>query len=205
MADELADMGEYLQSCKTGFWKKVFREEIDYIVRALNGAKDVLSVGCGPATVEAGLSQHGYNVTALDISEEALAQVPDGVRTILGSAEIMNLPASCFDAAIYLASMQFIEGYRQAVRETARVLRSGGRILVMLLNPDSAFFTERVKGPTSYVNRMKHRSLQEIEAAIAKYFTFHTEYFLGISGEDTFESQRPDVASLYVINGTKHQ
>lgn len=198
-------MKKYLQSCKTEFWKKVFRAELDYILQVLGGAKDVLSVGCGPAIIESGLSEHGYNVTGLDISEEALGQAPDSVRTIVGSAESMNLPASCFDAAIYVASMQFIQEYRQAISETARVLRPRGRILAMLLNPDSEFFREKMKDPTSYLNRIEHTNLQQVQAAIAKYFTLQTEYFLGIRGQDIFESQRPDVASLYVINGTKNQ
>jgi len=67
-------MEEYLQSCKTQFWKDVLEAELGYILRRLEGARDVLSVGCGPAIIEAGLAEHGFNVTGLDISEEALGQ-----------------------------------------------------------------------------------------------------------------------------------
>jgi hypothetical protein len=48
-------MDKYLQSCKTEFWKKVFNAELEYAVQELKGTKDVLSVGCGPAIIEAGL------------------------------------------------------------------------------------------------------------------------------------------------------
>jgi ubiquinone/menaquinone biosynthesis C-methylase UbiE len=196
-------MNSYLQSCKTEFWKDVFRAELDYVLRELSVAKDVLSVGCGPAIIEAGLAEHGFSVTCLDISREALDQASDSVRTVTGSADKMDFPNSCFDVVIYVASLQFIDNYRGAVRQSARVLRAGGKFLAMLLNPESAFFKEKVKNPDSYLNKIKHTDLREIERTIAEYFSIGTEYFLGIKGRKTFESQDPDWASLYVVKGKK--
>ncbi|MBN1786917.1 MAG: class I SAM-dependent methyltransferase [Sedimentisphaerales bacterium] len=196
-------MEKYLQSCKSDFWKEVFQAESDYILRWLGGAKDILSVGCGPAIIEKGLAENGFNVTGLDISEEALDHVPDSVRTAAGSAEKMNFADCSFDAAVYIASLQFIEGYKQAVKETARVLKSAGKLLIMLLNPQSGFFKERIKKPDSYVNRIKHTDLKEIEKVIAGYFFVETEYFLGIKGTQIFQSEDIDLASLYIIKGTK--
>ena len=142
-------MEKYLQSCKTEFWKKVFQAELEYILQELKGAKDVLSVGCGPAIIEAGLSEHGFNITGLDISKEALDYAPDNIRTVVGRAEDMNFPNSCFDAVIYVASLQFIENYKKAIRKTANVLRTEGKIIAMLLNPQSKFFKEKSSDPAS--------------------------------------------------------
>jgi ubiquinone/menaquinone biosynthesis C-methylase UbiE len=196
-------MEKYLQSCKTEFWKNVFKAEMDYILRELNGAEDVLSVGCGPAIIEAGLAEHGFNVTGLDISKEALGCAPDTVRTVVGPAEKMDFADNSFDAVIYIASLQFIENYKQAVKQTARVLKPGGKLLVMLLNPQSQFFKEKVNNPASYVSKIKHTDLKEIERTIAEHFTVQTEFFLGIRGRQILESRQPDLASLYVIKGTR--
>ena len=127
-------MEKYLQSCKSEFWKEVLKTELDYVFQQLSGVKDVLSIGCGPAIIEAGLAELGFSVTGLDISEEALGQAPDNIRKKAGSAEKMDFSESSFDAVIYVASLQFIEEYKQAVKETTRVLRPGGKGLVMLLN-----------------------------------------------------------------------
>jgi ubiquinone/menaquinone biosynthesis C-methylase UbiE len=197
-------MDKYLQSCKTEFWREVFKAELDYILQEIEGVKDVLSVGCGPAIIEAGLAEHGFNVTGLDISKEALAQAPDDIRTVAGSAENMDFADCSFDAVIYVASMQFIEKYREAVKQTVRVLRPGGRLLVMLLNPESEFFKERTSKPDSYINKIKHTSIKDIKKTIAEYFSVQTEYFLGIKGKDIFENRSPDLASLYVIKGRKN-
>jgi len=196
-------MQRYLQSCKTEFWKKVFKAEADYVLQELEAAKDVLSVGCGPAIIEAALSEHGFDVTGLDISKEALDQAPDSIRKVAGSAENMDFADSSFDAVIYVASLQFIEEYRQAIKETARVLRSGGKLLAMLLNPKSQFYRQKAKNASSYISKIKHPHLARIQATIAQYFSVRTEYFLGINGKQIFQTQNPDLAALYVIKGTK--
>jgi len=196
-------MDKYLQSCKTEFWRKVFKAELDYILRELSGTKDVLSVGCGPAIIEAGLAEHGFNVTGLDISREALDRAPDSIRTVVGSAENMDFTQSSFDAVIYVASIQFMENYKEAIKQTARVLRTDGKLLALLLNPESEFFKEKARNPASYINKIKHTDLREIERTIAEYLSVQTEYFLGIKGQQIFESQNPNLASLYVIKGKK--
>ena len=198
-----AGMEKYLQSCKSEFWQKVFKAELDYLLHQLKGTKDILSVGCGPAIIEAGLAERGFNVTGLDISREALGQAPDSIRTAAGSAENMDFASLSFDAVIYVASLQFIENYKEAVKQTAGVLRSGGKVLVMLLNPQSEFFKEKTKNLDSYINKIKHMNLREIEETVTKYFSIKTECFLGIKGMKIFQSDDPNVASLYVIKGIK--
>jgi ubiquinone/menaquinone biosynthesis C-methylase UbiE len=196
-------MEKYIQSCRTGFWTKVFKAELEYTTQALHGAEEVLSVGCGPAIIETGLAEHGFNVTGMDVSKETLDCAPDTLRTVEGSAENMTFPDSCFDAVICIVSLQFIEKYEQAIKETARVLKRGGKLLAMLLNPDSEFFKEKIKNPDSYIQKIRHTDLKKIEGTIAEYFFVRTEYFLGIDGAEIFQSRDPETAGLYVINGKK--
>jgi len=196
-------MEKYLQSCKSDFWKNVFEAELGYILHELKGIKNVLSVGCGPAIIETGLAEHGFNVTGLDISKEALGRIPDSVRTIIAPAQNMDFATGSFDAVIYVASLQFIERYKNAVKETARVLKPRGKLLVMLLNPESEFFKEKIKNPDSYISRIRHINLKEIENTIEEYFSIETEYFLGINGMKIFASRDYNVTSIYVIKGNK--
>jgi ubiquinone/menaquinone biosynthesis C-methylase UbiE len=197
------DTQTYLQSCRTEFWQKVFRAELEYLLQRLEGSREVLSIGCGPAIIESGLSERGFRVTGLDVSEEALACAPDHIRTIAGRAEDMDFPKSSFDAVIYVASLQFIEDYRKALEKTAQVLRPAGKLIVMLLNPQSAFYKEKAQDPTSYVRKIRHTNLEEIESAIAEYLHIQTEYFMGVKDGNISKSQATDEASLYVIRGTR--
>jgi ubiquinone/menaquinone biosynthesis C-methylase UbiE len=168
----------------------------------LEGSRDILSVGCGPAIIEAYLCDRGFRVTGLDPSREILGHVPAGVRTVAARAEEMDFPEASFDAVISIVSLQFIEDYEKAVEKTTQVLRPNGRLLVMLLNPQSAFFREKSRDPDSYVRRIKHTDLEEIEQAIAKHFYVQTEYFLGVRGETISESRDPAEAILYIIRGS---
>jgi ubiquinone/menaquinone biosynthesis C-methylase UbiE len=192
-----------MESCRTDFWKAVFEAEIEYLAEHLTGCKDVLSVGCGPAIIEGSLSERGFHVTGLDVSREALDRAPDTVRTVVASAEDMPFPASSFDAVIYVASLQFIEDYAKAMKKTAHVLRPDGRLIVMLLNPESDFFKRKLRDPNSYVCKIRHTDLQAVEDAIAEHFAVETEFFLGIEGDTIFESRDAADAALYVIRGTK--
>lgn len=195
---------KYLQSCQSRFWKQTFEKEIEYILRELKDYKNVLSVGCGPAIIERGLQENGFNVTGLDISKEALEGTPDNIRTVIGSAQNMDFKDSSFDAVIYVASLQFIDNYKKAIQETARVLKPEGKLLVMLLNPESEFFKQKRKQPDSYVNKIKHPYLSAIEEFVQKYFDpIKTEYYLGIKGQEIFASQDPKLAALYIIGGEK--
>jgi ubiquinone/menaquinone biosynthesis C-methylase UbiE len=83
-----------------GIWKDVFRKEIDYILRELKGYKNILSIGCGPAIIERGLQENGFNVTGLDISKEALGGAPDSIRIVVGSAEEMEFNDTSFEVAL---------------------------------------------------------------------------------------------------------
>lgn len=196
------DVKRYVETCQEKFWQNIFQFETEYLIERLQGCRDILSVGCGPAVIEGRLSGYGFNVTGLDVSAEALKCAPDSIRTFAGSAERMPFAESSFDAVIYVASLQFIEDYRKALQQTLNVLRPNGRIILMLLNPDSDFFKDRLREPDSYVNLIKHKSLSNIENVVEEFYTVLTEYILGVKGDRIFKSHNPSEAALYVIYGT---
>lgn len=202
---KLEDINSYVETCREVFWQNIFQFETRDLISRLKNCRDVLSVGCGPAIIEGRLSAHGFNITGLDVSAEALKCAPDSVRTFAGRAEDMPFAESSFDAVIYVASLQFIEDYRKALQQTNLVLRPDGRIIVMLLNPASNFFKDRVLEPDSYVNLIRHMDLNIIESSMKEFYAVRTEYILGIKGKSIFESKKPSEAALYVIQGKKRQ
>jgi len=198
------EMEKYLRSCRSEFWQKVFRAELEYLLPHLIAGAKVLSVGCGPAIIEKALNAHGINVTGLDVSREALAYAPDTVRTVAGRAEDMPFADSAFDAVIFVASLQFVQDYKKAVAETTRVLRPQGLFLALLLNPDSDFFKRKLRNADSYVRKIKHTNLKEIENTVTEKYQVQTEYYLGITADNRlFSTREPADAVLYIIKGTK--
>jgi ubiquinone/menaquinone biosynthesis C-methylase UbiE len=197
------EVKKYVETCRENFWQKVFRVETDYLTARLEGFRDILSVGCGPAFIESDLSRRGFCVTGLDVSAEALKCAPDSIRTVMGRAEDMPFSEASFDAVIFVVSLQFIEDYRTVLSRTPAVLRPEGKMIAMLLNPESAFFKTMRKDPASYVQWIRHTDLNDLEKEAGRHFILQSEYFLGIRGEDIFESQNPDEAALKVLTGRK--
>lgn len=204
MTDNVQTGKNYLETCRNEFWQKVFRLEIGYLADHLEGYGNILSVGCGPAIIEGELIKLGFRVTGLDISQEALSCAPDKIRTVVARAEEMPFPPNSFDAVIYVASLQFIDNYRMAIKKTVAVLRPNGKLVVMLLNPASTFFKRKFQDPGSYITKIKHTDLKAMEDTIAENFTVHSEYFLCIDGDDVSSGANTTDAALYIISGTKN-
>jgi len=194
---------DYLRSCQGAFWRQVFAAELEYLLRRLCPGDEILSVGCGPAIIEGGLNERGFPVVGLDVSQEALACAPDAIRTVVAPAEKMPFADAAFDVVLFIVSLQFIEDYRKALSETRRVLRPGGRVIAMLLNPASAFFQRKQAEPGSYVRRIRHTDLHELESAIAQGFEVQGEFFLGIVDDRILPNCDPETAALYVVQGIK--
>ena len=199
-ADESA---RYLASCRSEFWQKVFEAELDYLLRQLKPGDEILSVGCGPAIMERRLTEQGFLVVGLDVSREALACAGDAIRAVAASAVEMPFPDASFDVVLYIASLQFIDDYRKALERTVQVLRPGGRMIALLLNPASGFFKERYANNESYVRKLKHTDLSAIEETAQSWFRTSGEYYLGIDGERLFDSSSPTEAALFILTGIK--
>lgn len=190
----------YLDSCKKNFWQKVFEKEADYLLEKLNPNEKVLSIGCGPAFVERNLVENGFSVTGLETSENRFDGAGDKIKKVIGFAEEMPFEENSFDAVVFIASLQFIDNYEKALLESKRVLKKKGKIVLMLLNPESDFIGKKMHDKNSYMNKAKH-NLEEIEKTAGKHFKTQAEYFLGIEEERVFNSSDPKKAALYIIDG----
>jgi len=123
---------------------------------------------------------------------------------IRGNADDLPFGEKSFDGTLYLTSLEFLSDYKKALEGASRVLKEKGRLLIMLLNPESEYFKSHMVKEDSYFNRMKHRNLDEIKEFASGYFSVESEYFLGIKGEEIFPTQDRRYASLYVIKGQKN-
>ena len=198
-----AETERYLKSCASDFWQRVFEAELQYLLQHLQPGDAILSVGCGPAIMERRLIELGFTVVGLDVSREALACAGDAIRAVAAPAEEMPFSDGSFDVVLYIASLQFIDDYRTALQRTAAVLRPGGRLIALLLNPASAFFRERYANSESYVRKLKHTDLAAIESTAQSCFTTSGEYYLGIEGDRLFESDSPTEAALFILTCVK--
>lgn len=102
----------------------------------------MLDVGGGTGGLAIRLAEAlGARVTILDPTPEMVAYVPsrDDVDVVIGSAEEIPFEADLFDAAIASDAFHHFADQSRAVDEMARVVRPGGGLHILELDPTRLF------------------------------------------------------------------
>ncbi len=87
----------------------------------------LLDVGCGTGAHTAAFSRHGWEVTGVDLSSDQLRLARErGVDVVQADATALPFDDTSFDAVISMWTHTDIDDFGAAIREIARVLRSGG-------------------------------------------------------------------------------
>jgi SAM-dependent methyltransferase len=125
-----------------------------------------LDLGCGEGRLSRDLKRLGHSVVGVDLSPTMLAAAraadPE-IETHLADAATLPFENGAFDLVLAFMSLQDIDDYAGAIRESARVLVPGGRICVAIVHPlNSAgrFAGDTAESPFvidgSYLDRSYH-------------------------------------------------
>ena len=97
------------------------------------GGQRVLDVGCGKGRFARVLRDQapGAEFWGLDISEEMLRFVPQGIHTRAGSMTELPFESGFFDGAYAIESLEHAVEIEKAVSEICRVVKAGGRIAII--------------------------------------------------------------------------
>lgn len=115
------------------------------------GRKSVLDMGCGLGRHSILFAKNGFDVTALDISEEALSFLEKDadkqglkISCVLARMESMPFPDRSFDCifAMHSAGHTYTAGMYKNMSEIMRVLKPGGAIFITLCSKETWTFTE---------------------------------------------------------------
>lgn len=111
----------------------------------LSKGMSVLDVACGAGEWLSVVSSQGGKVSGIDISARAIEVCRKGITEgefFVGPAETLPFDDSVFDLVTCLGSLEHFLDQPMALREMRRVLRPGGRLL--LLVPNANFLTYRL-------------------------------------------------------------
>ena len=104
----------------------------------LGDCRRVLDVGCGEGQAARRLAARGVDVVGLDPtrSQLALARERGGPPSYARSvAEVLPVRNQSFDGVLMCLVLEHLDPFEPAILEIARVLRPGGRFLLMLNHP----------------------------------------------------------------------
>lgn len=104
--------------------------------------KNVLEIGCGGGAGLGYLAANGAHVTGIDI-DEAILEYPrrhyDNHGTIQvqqANAEKLPFEDASFDTILIFEALYYFPDFRQVLTECRRILRPGGTLLLVTVNPE---------------------------------------------------------------------
>ena len=120
-----------------------YREYVNIVEEFTGQRKNILDLACGSATTSKMLSRDGHQVTGMDISalflEKALVKKNANLKFICG--DILNIPFKngAFDCVSIYLSIEHLVDIPQALNEMLRVIKTGGRLIILSPNMLSPF------------------------------------------------------------------
>jgi SAM-dependent methyltransferase len=120
------------------------------LVRLLGAAfGSLLDVGCGTGSYSAALSERGWDVTGVDLSDDMLRRArAKGLHALQADAKSLPFDDGSFAAAVSLFTHTDLDDFGDVVREVTRVLRPDAPLVYLgphpcFVGPHSTYDVER--------------------------------------------------------------
>ena len=157
--DRLANRYDAWYDTPVGAWADRHEAAAIFRLLALQPGECLLDLGTGTGRYAAAAVQYGVEVVGIDTSVAMLHVArmrTEGlpVRLVHADAARLPFPDASFDAALAVTTLCFVADPLPLLREVARVLRPGGRLVLGELNRWSLWaLLRRIEGllhPTTY-------------------------------------------------------
>lgn len=156
-------------------YDRTMNEIRDGYVRAFGERGSVLDLGCGTGAFLMPAAEFCDEAIGVDFSWPMLSALKEGARdhdrasphVVQGDITRLPLRDNTFDLAFSFSTLYTVENVTLALREVARVLRSGGRAVLELGNQQSLNDrVARVQHEEEGLARPHHMTVTEMEEAI---------------------------------------
>ncbi len=156
----------------TAMGRFVAERELEMILRLLQlrTGESVLEVGSGTGYFLRQLAGRGARCTGIEPSPDmlsaALKRAHEDIDYVAGCGEALPFADGRFDALLYMTTLEFVQDVSSALREAARVVRPGGRLVFGVLNAEGPWARAR-KREGGFWNEAHFYSSRELSALLS--------------------------------------
>lgn len=143
-----AEVAEQWDDMRQDFFSELVREQA-YNVAAVKERELAADIGAGTGFITEGLLKKGLNVIAVDQSDEMLRQMKEkfsnykNVDYRLGEDENLPINNNTVDYTMANMYLHHVKSPLIAIKEMARILKVGGKLIITDLNEHSYEFLRR--------------------------------------------------------------
>lgn len=135
-----------------------------------HAGKNVLDVGCGNGYVASRYAREGARAHGIDLTEAAV-RISRQRFALLGlegsfataSAEDLPFADETFDCVCSMGVLHHTPDPERAIKELYRVLKPGGRVIVMLYHRDSALYQVRFRLESLATSKSRRQLVNEVD------------------------------------------
>jgi 2-polyprenyl-3-methyl-5-hydroxy-6-metoxy-1,4-benzoquinol methylase len=149
-------------------------ELVDFIAANPKRHGQALDIGCGTGNYAQYLAKHGYSVTGIDFSDEALAIARRNAAKAGLAIEYINGDVTRLRSCFKSGTFDFIfdysilhhidsESFITYAQHTAEILKPTGKLLLVCYSPGDNFAEGQAKVTGKSGNEMFYRTQPEIE------------------------------------------
>ncbi len=154
--------------------QQLIQQDIDklalQLIRSQTQGKKVLEVGCGTGIWMQFLLPEVKSIEGIDISPGMVKEAQKkGLQAKLGSAELIPYPNGSFDFIFSYRVLPHVPNLKKALTEIKRVLRDGGKAIVMFYNKNSMkkiFLGQKMEDKV-YTQFYTIRDIQRLDPSIS--------------------------------------
>lgn len=130
---------DLLENSPDTYQEKVIKPNLIRILQPKAG-EEILDLGCGQGYFARVLGSLGVKVLGVDVAGELIKLATEKAGSnekylVLSAEKLVNINSARFDAAICVLALQNIKNLDASVFEISRVLKKGGRAVLVLNHP----------------------------------------------------------------------
>jgi len=146
---ESSELDKYYSQDYYGPDHRRFVKEVEYtvllfrraramrVMRTVPRGSSVLDVGCGRGVFLEILAKRGYRCLGIERSEASGRDAKKRVDVKIGNFEELDLPGESFDLVTFWQVIEHLQHPKNAIVESQRILKPGGKMLIQAPNPES--------------------------------------------------------------------